>query len=557
MKNIKYYLLIMLLFTITYSCEDIDSAFKVKSTSNQMTTLTATFADGTGNFKPVKSEPYEDSVKFEIPWYYPDGSYNETSLDSMFLTATLPNSAYLTPNFGITDLTKPVNYSLKAQNGDIRNYVVYAVRKRSSMAEIESFTLNEASISAIIVNNKVIIPYTTKDISNQTATVKLSYYAKISPDPSVARDYSQPVVYTVTADDGTMAVYTVQMGQAVKIDHGFSMAKKLWIKGAGDLELTDYQQISIAVSGNYFVLPTSNEWDGGSTLKYYNRFTGTYTGQMNVNGVSGIYSIANDSKGVIVGINNLYAGQNVCLYKWDNVNASPVLLARSTDWSSVNSLFYGRKLSVYGDLSGDAVIMATTDGTNAGGANRILKWTVKNGAIVSQDPEVINYPKTWGWVAKAIPTGTQATDNYFVCSNLPIFIDYVNGSNNTIINSFSENYIASKRDATPGLTYFEFNNAKYATIIDAGAYSSAMHIFDVTTPSLISTSSSGANYSKFHVFDGESDYIASGTPNWNITAEIATGPVSEDGFTMTVYFLVTNGGVAAYELSCIDTNSSK
>lgn len=557
MKNIEYYLLIMLLFVIAYSCEDIDSAFKVKSASNQMTTLTATFADGTGNFKPVKSEPYSDSVKFEIPWYYPDGSYNETSLDSMFLTATLPNSAYLTPNFGITDLTNPVHYSLKAQNGDIRNYVIYGVRKRSSKAEIESFALNGAAINALIVNNKVIIPYTTKDISNQTATVKLSYYAKISPDPSVARDYSQPVVFTVTADDGTQTVYTVQMGQAVKVDHGFSMVKKLWTKGAGDLGLTDYQQISIAVSGDYFVLPTSNEWDGGSTLKYYNRLTGTYTGQMNVTGVSGVYSIASDSKGVILGINNLYAGQNVCLYKWDDVHASPVLLARSTDWSSVNSLFYGRKLSVYGDLSSDAVIMATTDGTNAGGANHILRWTVKNGAIVSQDPEVIDYPRTWGWVAKAIPTGTQATDNYFVSSNLPIFIDYVNGSNNTIISSFSENYLAAKRDATPGLTYFEFNNAKYTAIIDASAYSSAMHIFDVTNSSLIPTSSSGANYSKFHVFDGESDYIASGTPNWNITAEIATGPVAEDGFTMTVYFLVTNGGVAAYELSCIDTNASK
>jgi len=31
--------------------------------------------------------------------------------------------------------------------------------------------------------------------------------------------------------------------------------------------------------------------------------------------------------------------------------------------------------------------------------------------------------------------------------------------------------------------------------------------------------------------------------------------VSDDGFTMTVYFLVTNGGVAAYELSCIDPDA--
>ncbi|HEX3007721.1 MAG TPA: DUF5018 domain-containing protein, partial [Bacteroidales bacterium] len=534
------YLIIFMLFAIAYSCEDIDSAFKVKSSSNQMTTLTATFADGTGSFKPTVSEPYGDTISIEIPWYYPEGSYNETSLDSMVLTATLPNSAYMTPSLGLTNLDKPVTYELKVQNGDVQTYVIKGVRKRSSKCEIESFTLNEASIGAIVVNNKVVIPYTTTDISSQTATVKLSYYAAIAPDPSVARDYSQPVEFTVTADDGTKAVYTVQMGQAVKIDHGFSIVKKLWSKSAGDLAFEDYRQISIAVSGDYFVLPKSNEWEGGSELKYYNRHTGTYAGQMNVTGADGIYSIASDSKGVIVGINNLYAGQNVCLFKWDNVNAAPVLLARSTDWSSVNSLFYGRKLSVFGDLSADAVIMSTTEGTIAGGPNRILKWTVKNGAIVSQDPEVIVYPKAWGYVAKAVPAGDQSTSNYFVCSNLPIFMDYINGSNNSVISSFSSEYLATKRDATPALTYFEFNNAKYAAVVDASAYSGAMHIFDVTNSALISTPSSGSNYSKFHVFNGESDYIAaSGTSNGNITADVAVGPVSSDGFKMTVYFLFT------------------
>ncbi len=33
--------------------------------------------------------------------------------------------------------------------------------------------------------------------------------ASISPDPRIARDYSQPVQFTLTAPDGTKAVYTV------------------------------------------------------------------------------------------------------------------------------------------------------------------------------------------------------------------------------------------------------------------------------------------------------------------------------------------------------------
>jgi hypothetical protein len=522
-----------------------------------MTSLYVTFANGTGGFSPTTSEPYGDSIIVQIPWYYPDGTYNETKLDSLFVTATLPNSAIMSPAFGLTNLTSPKTYSLTAQSGSIQKYVISAVRKRSSKAEITSFKLNEANIDGIVVNNNVIIPYTGIDISHQTATVTLSYYAKISPDPTAYHDYTTPVQYTVTADDGTQVIYTVKLGTPVKTAQGFYSVKKLWFQPAGNMNYTSYRQISIAVSGNYIAMPTSNEWAAGSEIQYFDNSTGNYVGEMNVTGANGIYAIANDSVGNIVGINNLYAGENICLYKWTSVTSAPQLIARSTDWSAITwsggDSFYGRKLSVYGNLNGNAVIMSTTDGTGGGGANRILKWVVKNGALVSQDPEVITYSKSWGYVAKAVPTGSLTADNYFICSNLPIFIDYLSGSTNAILGSFSSNYLATNLGATPALTYFTFNNAKYAAIVDAGSYSAAMNIFNITSG--IGTSSSSSTYSSFLVFNGEgsSDVITtSADPNWNVTAEIAVGPVSSNGFFRTVYFLATNGGVSAYQLSCID-----
>jgi hypothetical protein len=554
--NIKYGIFGLSLIFLISACAKIDSAFTVKSSSNTLTTLVVTFANGTGSFKPTVSEPYPDNITIEIPWYYPDGSYTETKLDSLLITATLPNSAYMSPAFGLTNLTSSKIYTLTAQNGDQHAYTITAVRKRSSKTDITSFKLNEANISGVIVNNKIIIPYTTESVTSQTATVELANYATISPNPTLVHDYSVPVKYTVTADDGTTAEYTVQLGTATKLAQGFSTVKKLWTKASGDLNFVDYQNISIAVSGDYLVIPFSNEWTTESSAKYYNRKTGTYVGDLNVTGVNGLYSIANDSIGNIVGINNIYAGENVRLYKWSSATASPQLLAKSTDWTCVNSTFYGRKISVYGNLDGNAVIMSTTDGTTAGGANRILKWTVKNGAIVSQDPEVVTYSKDWGYVAKAVPTGPLATDNYFVCSNLPIFMDYINESDNSILYSFSSSYLLSMRSATPALTYFEFNNAQYTAIVDASEYSGAMHIFNVTDPSKITTpASTGSTYTAFHVFDGESDYLSCPSANWNITAEIAVGPVSSDGFYKTVYFMLTNGGIVAYELSCIDTSA--
>lgn len=509
------------------------------------------YADGRGGYSPTVAEPYPDAITVEIPWYYPDGSYNETSLDSLYISGSLPNNAYINPAFGLADFTNPRSYSFTAQNGAAAKYTVTVVRKRSSKKEITAFKLNEADIDGIVVNDTVVIPYTTADLANQTATVELSNYASIAPDPSTVHNYNNPVTYTVTADDASTFKYTVKVGIPVKIAKGISRVKKLWSLSAGDLGFVDYAQISMAVSGDYLVLPTSNEWAGGSEIKYYNRKTGVYVGSMNVNNASGIYSIANDKNGRLVGINNLYAGANVGLYKWDNVSAAPVLLARSTDWSSVGSAFYGRKISVFGDINGDAVIMATTDGVNAGGANNILKWTIKNGAIVSADPQVIKYPANFGYVAKATPAGPLATDPYYFCSNLPSFMTYVNGTNNAVQYTFSPSFIGNPRGLTPALTYFEFNNAKFAAVADASEYSSAMHMFDVTDPTKISTSNGDAGYAAFHVFDGSNDYVGCPSPNWNVTAEIAYGPVSADGFTMPVYFLVTNGGIVAYEVSCI------
>lgn len=558
MKNIKYITATLSMLILISACAKINPEYEIKSDTNHLTTLTVTFADGTGSFKPVEAEPYPDNITINIPWYYPDGSYTETKLDKLFLTGTLPNSAYMNPAFGLTDMTSPKLYTLTAQNGDQQKYTITAARTKSNKTDIKSFKLNEANINGIVVKNRVIIPYTTEDISSQTATVELAYYATISPDPAVAHDYTKPVTYTVTAHDGTTKVYTVEIGIPVKVPKGFASIKKLWSLAAGDLGFSDYANISIAVSGNYLVLPFSNEWVSGSDIRYYNRKTGAYVGAMDVTGASGIYSVASDNKGNIVGINNLYAYSYVCLYKWSSVTAAPVLLAKSSNWSCVESNFYGRKLAVYGDLDGDAVIMATTDGKlawNNVAPNRVLRWTVHNGAIVSQDPESFVYPVDWGNVAKAVPTGSQPTDNYYLASNSPIFIDYVNGTDNSKMYSFASPYLPVTRDGAPALTYFEFNNAKYAAIADVSPWSGAMHIFDVTEPSNITLAPGSAAYDAFHVFDGGNDYILSPSANGNVTAEIAATPVSADGFTMTLYFLNTNGGINAYELSCIDESA--
>ncbi|GHT73587.1 hypothetical protein FACS1894124_2190 [Spirochaetia bacterium] len=65
--------------------------------------------------------------------------------------------------------------------------------------------INEADTDKTIA---VSLPYGTA-VTEMTATVVISAGAAIDPDPTMARSYSSPVKYTVTAEDGGTAEYTV------------------------------------------------------------------------------------------------------------------------------------------------------------------------------------------------------------------------------------------------------------------------------------------------------------------------------------------------------------
>ena len=68
------------------------------------------------------------------------------------------------------------------------------------------------SVKGTVSGQNVTIDLTAKeactDLTNLVADVE-AYGASVSPDPKVARDYSQPVKFTVTAPDGTQVIYTV------------------------------------------------------------------------------------------------------------------------------------------------------------------------------------------------------------------------------------------------------------------------------------------------------------------------------------------------------------
>ncbi len=82
----------------------------------------------------------------------------------------------------------------------------------NSEAEISGFVLTEQISEAIIDNDNFTIEITVApgtDLSALTPEIQISTGADISPESATAQDFTNPVTYTVTAEDGTTRDWTV------------------------------------------------------------------------------------------------------------------------------------------------------------------------------------------------------------------------------------------------------------------------------------------------------------------------------------------------------------
>ena len=134
-----------------------------------------------------------------------------TDITNLRATVEISARARINPDPNIArDYTNSLNFVVVAEDGKtIKTYTVKVIVAKNTEAEITQWMLS--SNMAIINGNNISItfPYLT-DIKNLTASAKISAGATISPDPKTARDYTKPVNFTVTAQDGkTTKTYTV------------------------------------------------------------------------------------------------------------------------------------------------------------------------------------------------------------------------------------------------------------------------------------------------------------------------------------------------------------
>ncbi|WP_276482072.1 DUF5018 domain-containing protein [Paraflavitalea pollutisoli] len=511
--------------------------------------------DGKGSerlFEPRYSTN-NDTVYFDVPWFLPPDFDEEVDLTKMIVRSTIPTDASIAPALGkLIDLTKPLELTLTAGNGNQNKYVVMA--KKVGDVSVTSATIelmvdgSMQQIEAVVQANEIlfyVLPGT--DVSNATLTYSINKHSKASVNYGASVNLSQNVPFTVTGIDNVPKTYTLRAVEPVKLNYGIGINRKLWTKAGAELGFTANNEVSLAVSGDNLILTRRTT---PAKFAVFNRFTGAYIKDMYNPFTATSFQTISDTADHILACSWAPKNSKFILYRYNNVDdAAP---AKLIEWTNNNPTGItgdggvGRRVNVYGDLTKDAVIMAP-----AGQSAVIYRWRIVNGVAVSQTPDVITYKSVaggastfMGFYAEAQPIATTANADYFI--NYQFEVALVSGTTHERIGALA---------AMPGVVftmptaYNRFNNANYLAIVRyMNTYDLnqvQMSLFDVTRTSMMSLAPTDPNYSSLNVFNSQT---LTGTSNGNGTADIAVG-YSNNRERMQVYMLLTNGGIMAHEFT--------
>lgn len=386
MKNNNYIAIMLVLLTFVSSCHQPDELLPSVSREG-INSITATFADGTGNFIGYITEG-KNEIVIPIPYYYPESSNNQVTTDQlnkMRVTANLDDNVTVSPALLYLDLTKENAITVTDQLKEQKEYVIKGEIRKSSECLIKEFALPSLGLSGVINETaKTISLIAIGDLEPALATILLSYHATVLPDPSTtAIDYNSDVKLTVTAHDGiTKSVYTVKKEVPEKLAYGIrtGSAKLMFAKKLkADLGISvDNLTGGMAVTGDYVVLNTRN-----ANSIYLNAKTGEKVGEIDLGAIKGsltnFYNTADDDGNVLI-CNLAPNAGSFKVWKLTSVTASPELMI---EWNE--GMAIGRKLSINGSINGNAIITAPI----LAAGQKFARWTVVNGTLKSQTPEII------------------------------------------------------------------------------------------------------------------------------------------------------------------------
>ena len=200
------------------------------STGNTVTPVTVTVSELNTNYNTYESRLIKVSgVTFSSTgnfaastnYNFSDGT-NTSVFRSAFSTADYIGQAIPAGKVNITGIGMEFNGTAQIASRNLADIYVLSTDKA-----ITSFVFNGLSpaVTATINEAAKTISATVPASTNRTAlvpTIAISNKATINPVSGLAKDFTGPVTYTVTAEDGTTAQYTVTVSLATGIEDQLS-----------------------------------------------------------------------------------------------------------------------------------------------------------------------------------------------------------------------------------------------------------------------------------------------------------------------------------------------
>ncbi len=566
MKKI-YYLLFAAVLAVAASCQK-PQYIEPTAERQGITSLTAYFTDGPNIDKVLGKLTVKDNdldrYVIPIPWFFPEESDNQTTLDMarVRVRAELAPNCKISPALTILDLYEEHQFVYTNAQGESKNIIITGERVKSSTATALSFNLIGENNSVVVegfINNELmeIYLFTVEDLNGLTAKVEPWYHATVRNKKALdqPKDWNQEQEITIIAHDGkTEGTYKVMKRNPEKIDYGFNTEslKELFnidpVSRIGTPAYNAKVYSSLAFVEGNLVIGHGPEY----TPVYVDARNGSKLGEIATGGKT-FGALTSDEAGNMILCNRLEGKGTFEIYRTKSVKEAPTLFY---SYENEVSLPIGAKIKVSGNIDDKARITLVYEGVaGVTEAGQFLELTVVGGAVTNAEVHDIASSVTWGPApgnnSGIVPVSAEAgVDGWYISKyNTPFHgICWLkpNLTLGTPLTGLDTNFNPTWMDSK------HYNNANYLVLLAAPYFpawgSPYIYLYDMGDPAMSGT------------FEATTSLIISnkltGYNSVNEDSSLSSGDVliapSPDGFKVFVfYYDHYTGAIGGYSADCV------
>lgn len=416
----------------------------------------------------------------------------------------------------------------------------------------EFVTIEEAdqTVEAVAGGDTYLVPFT----ADGDVAASLGNPADIWITPTVAGENIQLVVAAntgnqrtgkviVTAKHNSVEITVNQSAGAATVDKGMRAGSgvKKWntpLADAGFAAPNDAS--SIAAIGDYVLVNVPKE-----NPIIFNAETGVKHGVFELAGAPNDIITADDAGHIVLCNYNSDAAGNFTIWRARDINSAPELFATYAGGTPI-----GRKISVTGDIYGDAIVMIPYSAWSADGVRVYWNWEVKGGVAVGEKPvwkkmgaDVIPYKQNIDMVAAYPDT---SSDFFYIGYSGSVLhwmgADHsIRGRLGITPDAYLANFVSNDIDTEV------FNNQLYVAITadDLWGPGDLMWVIEATASKWTGDLSNGSPAVAYSLSPEYSIAVA------NTYYQDVALRVSSDGLHMYAYYMFGGTTVGCVEFDCL------